>query len=179
MYDFLYLPHSCRTRGNLGYAFINFSTAAGVLLVCGKRRQHCSWLSWERLAHAQCIIHCSMCVKPNRYKEFGTVCSGKKLGLETARRGWGLPREGVVAEKFVPSLESLSSLGLEQRNLGCAGNFAGISRTPGGVQKVCEKSTFAFFVPYLPLAGSLCVAPRTEKSAVCPPPPPRLKGFWD
>ena len=29
MYDFLYLPHSCRTRGNLGYAFINFSSASG------------------------------------------------------------------------------------------------------------------------------------------------------
>ena len=29
------------------------------------------------------------------------------LGPETARWGGGLPREGVVAEKFVPSLESL------------------------------------------------------------------------
>ena len=42
----------------------------------------------------------------------------------------------VVAEKFMPSLESLSSLGFEERNLGCPGNFAGMSRTPGGVQKV-------------------------------------------
>ena len=32
------------------------------------------------------------------------------LGPETARWGGGLPREGVVAEKFVPSLDSLSSL---------------------------------------------------------------------
>ena len=38
------------------------------------------------------------------------------LGPETARWGGDLPREGVVAEKFVPSLESLSSLGL-----GCCG----------------------------------------------------------
>ena len=41
-----------------------------------------------------------------------------------------LPREGVVAEKVVPSLESLSSLGFEERNLGCPGNFTGMSRTP-------------------------------------------------
>ena len=78
--------------------------------------------------------------------------SGKKnehkdyvLGPETARWGGGLPREGVVAEKFVPSLESLSSLGFEERNLGCAENFAGMSRTPGGVQKVCAKKVRAHF----------------------------------
>ena len=44
------------------------------------------------------------------------------LGPETARWGGGLPREGVAAENFVPSLESLSSLGFEERN------FAGMSR---------------------------------------------------
>ena len=33
------------------------------------------------------------------------------LGPETARWGGGLPREGVVAENFVPALESLFSLG--------------------------------------------------------------------
>ena len=43
------------------------------------------------------------------------------LGPETARWGGGLPSEGVAAEKFVPSLESLSSLGFEGRNLGCPG----------------------------------------------------------
>ena len=49
----------------------------------------------------------------------------------------------------LPSLESLSSLGFEGRNLGCPGIFAGMSRTPGGVRKVCaEKSSCAFFVPY-------------------------------
>ena len=62
----------------------------------------------------------------------------------------GLPREGVVAEKFLPSLESLPSLGFEERNLGCPGNFAWMSRTPWCVQKVCtKKSSCAFFVPYL------------------------------
>ena len=47
--------------------------------------------------------------------------SGKKksikinfLGSETTWLGAGLPREGVAAEKFVPSLESLSSLGFEE-----------------------------------------------------------------
>ena len=54
----------------------------------------------------------------------------------------------VVAEKLVPSLESLSSLGFEERNLGCPGNFAGMSRTAGGVKKVCAKKARArFFVP--------------------------------
>ena len=72
----------------------------------------------------------------------------KFLGPETARWGGGLPREGVVAENFVPALETLSSLGFEERNPGCPGNFAGMSRTPGGVQKVCAKKTScAFFVP--------------------------------
>ena len=59
------------------------------------------------------------------------------LGPETARWGGGLPLERLVAENFVPALESLSSLGFEERNLGCPGNVAGMSRTPGGVQKVC------------------------------------------
>ena len=74
----------------------------------------------------------------------------KFLGPETARWGGGLPREGVVAENFVPALETLSSLGFEERNPGCPGNFAGMSRTPGGVQKVCAKKLRA----HLPLGSS-------------------------
>ena len=58
--------------------------------------------------------------------------------------GGGLPPEGVGVEKFVPSLESLSSLGFEERNLGCPGNFAGMSRTPV-VQKVCAKKVCVHF----------------------------------
>ena len=58
------------------------------------------------------------------------------FGPETA--GWGrLPRERVGVEKFVPALESLSSLGFEGRNLGCSRNSAGTSQTSGGAQKVC------------------------------------------
>ena len=84
-------------------------------------------------------------------KTFGVGQARKKstkinfLGPETARWGGGLPRRGVVAENFVPALESLSSLGFEERNLGCPGIFAGMSRTPGGVQKVCAKKLRARF----------------------------------
>ena len=58
----------------------------------------------------------------------------------------GLPREGVGVKKFVPSLESLFSLGFEERNLGCPGNFAGMSRVfCWDVQKVCAKKVHALF----------------------------------
>ena len=86
----------------------------------------------------------------------------KFLGPETARWGGGLPREGVVAENFVPTLETLSSLGFEERNPGCPGNFAGMSRTPGGVQKFVQKNFVRIFRSLitasapLPLQGPLC-----------------------
>ena len=83
----------------------------------------------------------------------------KFLGPETARWGGGLPREGVVAENFVPALETLSSLGFEERNPGCPGNFAGMSRTPGGVQKVCAKKLRAHFS--FPI--SMCTESGTPK----------------
>ena len=67
------------------------------------------------------------------------------FGPETAGWGWGLPHEGVGVEKFVPSLESLSSLGFEERNPRCPGNFAGMSRTPGGLQKFVQKKTSCAF----------------------------------
>ena len=61
-------------------------------------------------------------------------------------------------------LESLSSLGFGERNLGCPGNFAGMSRTPGGVQKVCAKKVRAHFSS--PICGrldhSLHVASRSS-----------------
>ena len=53
-------------------------------------------------------------------------------------KGWWL-------KSSLPSLESLSSLGFEERNLGCSGNFARMSRTPGGVQIVCAKKVRAYF----------------------------------
>ena len=67
-------------------------------------------------------------------------------GPETARWSGALHREGVVAEKCGPSLESLSSLGFEERNLVCPGNFAGMSQTPAGVQKVCAKKSSCAYI---------------------------------
>ena len=67
------------------------------------------------------------------------------LGPETAQWGGGLLREGVVAEKSVPSLESSSSLGFEERNVGCPANFAGRCQTPWGVQKVSAKKFVCIF----------------------------------
>ena len=75
---------------------------------------------------------------------------------ETAGWGGGLPPKGVGVEKFVPSLESLSSLGFEERNLECPRNFAGMSRTLGGVQKVCAKKFVCIF----------------RSLIICPPPGP-------
>ena len=69
--------------------------------------------------------------------------------------GGGLPREGVVSEKFVLSFESLSSLGFEKRNLGSPGNFAGMSRTPAGVQKFMQKTFVRIFRSLLLLAHHL------------------------
>ena len=47
-----------------------------------------------------------------RKKSFkSTISKIKCLGPEIAGWGGGLPREGAVVENFVPSLESLSSLG--------------------------------------------------------------------
>ena len=67
------------------------------------------------------------------------------LAPETARWGGGLPREGVVAEKFVLSLESLSSLGFRRDESGCPENSAGMSWTPGSVQKVHAENVRAHF----------------------------------
>ena len=61
--------------------------------------------------------------------------------------GWGSSTRRGGGQKFVPSLESLSSLGFEERNPGCPGNFAGMSRTSGFVQKFVPKKfvhTFSF-----------------------------------
>ena len=66
------------------------------------------------------------------------------FGPETAGWGGGLPPERVGVEKFVPSLESLSSLGFEG-NLGWPGNFAGMSRTPEDVQKLRAKKFVRIF----------------------------------
>ena len=69
------------------------------------------------------------------------------FGPETARWGGGLPPEGVGVESFVPSLESLSSLGFEERQSGMSREFC--RDVPPWVcsKSFCKKSLCAFFVP--------------------------------
>ena len=66
------------------------------------------------------------------------------VGSGDCRVGWGSSTRRAGGRKVRASLESLFSLGFEGENLGCPGSFAGISRTPGGVQKVCAKQTKVF-----------------------------------
>ena len=60
----------------------------------------------------------------------------------------------------MPSLESLSSLCFEERNVGCPGNFAGMSRNPGGVQKVRAKKVCAHFS--FPIQSRLKISSEIE-----------------
>ena len=67
----------------------------------------------------------------------------------------GLPREGVVAEKFAPSLESLSSLGFEERTgilPGCPG--------PLGVFKKFVQKRFVRIFRSLKMSKELQVEDR-------------------
>ena len=57
--------------------------------------------------------------------------------------GWWSSMRRGGGRKVRALLESLSSLDFEERNLGCPRNFAGMSRTPGDVQKVCAKKVRA------------------------------------
>ena len=59
----------------------------------------------------------------------------KVLLEDTPNSGKKKEHKDWLFGSVVPSLESLSFLGFEERNLGCPGNFAGMSQTPGGVQK--------------------------------------------
>ena len=94
------------------------------------------------------------------------MCNGNFLGPETAWWGGGLPREGLVAEKFVPSLESLSSLGFEERNLGCPGNFARISG-PLGVFKRLVQKKFVRFSGLLSIPKSMLGRDLVDAWCVC------------
>ena len=62
--------------------------------------------------------------------------------------GWGSSTQRGGGPEFVPSLESLLSLGSERGNLECSGNFAGMSWTREGVFKnFVQESSCSFFVP--------------------------------
>ena len=71
------------------------------------------------------------------------------LGPETAWWGGGLPREGAVAKNFVPSLESLSSLGFETMNeSGMSREFGRDVPDPWGCSKsLCKKVRAHFSFP--------------------------------
>ena len=64
--------------------------------------------------------------------------------------GWGSSTRRGGGRKLRARPRKFAFLGFgRERNLGCPGIFAGMSRTPGGVHKVCAKKTScAFFVPY-------------------------------
>ena len=54
--------------------------------------------------------------------------------------GWGSSARRGCGRKVRAFPRMFVFLGFRtRRNLGCPGNFAGMSRTPGGVQKACAK----------------------------------------
>ena len=86
--------------------------------------------------------------------EVDTLISGKEksttvnfVAPETAWCCGDLPRKGVVVQKFVLSLESLSSLGLEGRNLGCPRILPGRPRIVGVFKKFVQKKFVRISVP--------------------------------
>ena len=59
--------------------------------------------------------------------------------------GWGSSARRGGGRKVRALPRKLSSLGFKERNPGCPGNFAGMSRTLRGVQKVFAKKVRAHF----------------------------------
>ena len=75
----------------------------------------------------------------------GNSLARLKITLKDSLSG-GLPLEGVVAENFVPALESLSSLGFRREEFGMSREFCGMSRTPAGCSKsLCEENFVRIF----------------------------------
>ena len=104
------------------WADLSWSATAGGL-ICAVLRTLCSC---SRMS----LFHLKTCSPVSQARKKSTKINF--LGPETARWGGG-------------SLESLSSLGFEERNLGCPGKFAGMSRTCGGVHEVCAKKSSCAF----------------------------------
>ena len=67
--------------------------------------------------------------------------------------------KGCGVEKLVPS--KVCFLGFAGGKLGCPGNFARMSRTPGGVQKVCAKKKSVLIFRYL-VEKDYLVTEKTE-----------------
>ena len=97
------------------------------------------WFSGNNLARRKITSKNKITLRGYFYSDAKESTKINFLGPETARWGGGLPCEGVVAKKFVPSLESLSSLGFEDRNPGCPRNFAGCPRPLGMFKKFVQK----------------------------------------
>ena len=90
------------------------------------------------------------------------------LGPETTRWRGGLPREGVVAEKFVPSLESLSSLGFEERNLGCPEILPGFPGLLGVFKKFVRKKFVRIFRSLVSLTRQPFANPSANSKLLFP-----------
>ena len=90
-------------------------------------------------------------------------------GLETSRWGGGLPREGVVADKFVPSLESLSSLGFEERRgiWDVPGILPGCPAPLGVFKKFVQKKKLSFV--HLGRLPNPSLIPKLLKAKYPPP----------
>ena len=59
--------------------------------------------------------------------------------------GWGSSMQTGRGQKVRALPRKFVFLGFEGGNLVCPGNFAGMSRTPAGVQKLCTKKVCAYF----------------------------------
>ena len=81
--------------------------------------------------------------------------------------GWGSSTRSGDGQKVRALPRKFVFLGLEGRNLGCPGNFAGMSRTPGGVQKVRAKKFARMFLSLIRSEAGR-VRSRRVRSGVVP-----------
>ena len=129
------------------YCFLSFpKVEVSEMSACSLKQQRCS--SEPRLASPE---GCDAVLLPQawrfpRLRLTPSIRQDNFLDPETAGWGGGLPREGVGVEKFVPSLESLSSLGLEGGGpWDVPGIVLGCPRPPASVQKVSAKKVRVHF----------------------------------
>ena len=81
--------------------------------------------------------------------------------------GWGSSTRRGGGRKVRALPRNFATLGFEERNLGCPGNFAGMSRIPGGVQKMCAKKVRAHFsLPILNNFSDLMIISQSHTTSV-------------
>ena len=79
--------------------------------------------------------------------------------------GWGSSSRRGGGQKLRALPRKFVFLGFEERNLGCPGNFAGMSRTPWGVQKfVLKKFVRIFCSLFLLLPNTRLLNPVTAQN---------------